>query len=83
MSYTTIPQLSSTLPEKAIIIPYKDWVIVAKPTSKGIAIAIYEFIDDLDYYDGYDARIQVFQRSERDFEDQGRGIQWAFETLGE
>ncbi|NQI88048.1 hypothetical protein HO579_01555 [Streptococcus suis] len=35
----------------------------------------------MEFFDAYEARIQKSQTSEKYFEDQGRGIQWAFEQL--
>lgn len=45
------------------------------------SVVVYEFVDELEFYDDYEARKQKFQTSEEFFEEQGRGIQWAFELL--
>lgn len=80
---TTLETITSILPSTGNIIPYKDWVIVTQQTSDNISVQVYEVVDDLSLFDLYEARLELIHASDEQFEDQGRGVQWAFQRLEE
>ncbi|MFS5272596.1 hypothetical protein V2T60_06590 [Streptococcus agalactiae] len=82
MTTTTLEKLYSHYPATASILPYKDWVIVATPTYKGIVAEIYKYESLSEYTNRMEADLNLEKTSEETFQDQGHAVKWAFEILG-
>ncbi|HEN0301696.1 TPA: hypothetical protein U3P08_001940 [Streptococcus agalactiae] len=83
MISTTLTKMYTDYPATASIIPYKDWVIVAYPSYKGVGVDVYESPYSLDEFDNFERRFDRIYHEEGIFEDIGFAVKWAFEKLGE
>lgn len=82
MTYTTIEQLHSKHSARANIIPYKDWLIVAFSTYRGIEARIFETFDLEEGFTLDEARyFEIYEDEDQVFEDQGRAVRWAFDRI--
>lgn len=82
MSYTTIEKLQSAYSATASIIPYKDWIIVAFPTYRGVEARLFESVDIGEDIPPYEARyLEIYEEEDQVFEDQGRAVRWAFDRI--
>ena len=80
---TTFEGVYSLYPATASIVPYKDWLIIAFQTYKGINLHIFETVESLDEFPQEERRFYFIIDSEESFQDQGHAVKWAFEVLGE
>ncbi|EHJ57527.1 hypothetical protein HMPREF9318_01546 [Streptococcus urinalis FB127-CNA-2] len=79
---TTLENAYSLYPATASIVPFKNWLIIAYQSYKGVNLHIFETVESLDEFSKGERRFNLIIDSEETFEDQGHAVKWAFETLG-
>ena len=79
---TKLENLYSLYEATASIVPYKDWVIVAFQSYKGINVQIFKRIESLENLSNFERRFNLVVDSEESFADQGEAVKWAFGKIG-
>lgn len=80
---TTLEKLYDIYPATAVIIPYKDWVIVTSNGYKGTEVEIYETADSLEEFENFECRLNRIYKETLIVADLGHAVKWAFDMFGD
>ena len=76
---TTLEELYSQHAATTSLIPYKNWVIVAFPTYRGVEVQIFQSLAD--GANLYESNLVEAYDDEQVFTDQGHAVKWAFDII--